>query len=981
MAMTKFVKNVFVFTCMLGFLIASMPSNASEYNFGSACRTNGHWTQTALQETQKLIEVLNQFKNDENCHGLESIVQKLMSTDERFKNSINATKGEITDQIVDGIDNENINGQKEFLNNMVNNGKGSIKNKGEFLDLLAGVHMNSAINSSYDFTKNLSAAYFNKEQVVRGLHQSASELIGVVNQALNAFIGPKLNQCLVKTPEQGLVVIAGMMRLVANTSVPGVSVTANRIGETINNLVQYMRQMGFAKSLKGLKQHELWASITCALESSAEHYCTARDQLKLLNWGLESMDKSGIYADANSVDPVKGNFLTGYATLIRNVPVIAKWLLKVQFGVEPKLMTDATYKNSIWQTVIGIISSINDLNANFNEYKINILNSNDPKTQKNMIFGMISKIKNTMSGAVMSSGGSEINFYTNSLPMRYLPLVLIGMNEGDYPKDVLPKESGLIISAEEWLQNGGKYQPMFDDPIKLLEIIKLNMERIIESVQDEMRKYFIDRLIVDKMNLVAEAFTIDSMGTSVDDSMKIILRYLEGLKQRVHNSPFGDEQVIHLINDTLTQLSQVVVAIDEYGKHKGSEKEIQKAAAKVIDIVYEEFNVLIQRDSFITNRMATLVHYDYFLQILENRDIGQYERDLMIISNNEAYQKLILSHSDNVAAAAAEYKTALMIHRNNIDELEYLFRDNFLSYLRTIIDDSNGVPLVLRNARSLLNMKYDNILLLPKSILGYQYRYQMEMINPFNLSYKRGNILKGGDNESSSFMANRNKACIQLLAATEPLAIYSKLCSGAVMTSPFVEAAGSEQRKQELAFLNVDFNSYAKYFSKKTDDDKICAYRDYLRRNHVHWMTLQHNQIKAHKRKVAENETKAGGILERARTRMLLKQLNLAEKKKKDWILQMKDMEQEVLKLTNETKRVKKKIENRKEGLEFYNKGASDQAELRKKKEDIFGLEEKLEELEDTIEERSQRMEIIKADITLLDFDIEKLKDIDVSDL
>jgi len=979
--MTKFVKNIFVGSLTLGLMISSLHLHASEYNFGYACRTNGTWTQAALQETQKLIEVLNQLKENENCKGFESIVAELIATDGRFKKSVEASKGGGKDNTADGIDDENLNGQKEFLNNVINNDKGAINGKGSFLDLLAGVHMNSAINANYDFSKNLSAAYFNKEQVINGLNQSASELTGVVNRALTAFVGPKLDQCLVDAPEQGLVLISGMMRLIANTSVPGVSGTANRIGETLANFVQYMRKSKFSERLKKLKQNELWASITCALESATENYCTAKDQLKLLNWGLETVDKSGVYTDAGSIDQDRGNFLTGYYTLVRNVPVIAKWLLKVQFGVEPKLMTDATYKNSIWGTVIGIITSINDLNANFNESKRNILNAGDPKIQKNMIFGLIAKIKTSMSGAVMSSGGSEINFFTNSLPIRYLPLILVGIDEGAYPKDVLPKESGLIISAEEWLQNGGKYQPMFNDPIKLLETIKQNMDRIIESVQDEMRKYFIDRLIVDKMNLVAEAYTIDAMGTSVDDSMKIILRYLEGLKKRVQDSSFGDEQVVHLINDTLMQLSQVAISIDDYGKHKASEKEAQKAAEKVIDTVYEEFNVLIQRDSFITNRMATLVHYDYFLQVLENRDISQYERDLLIISNNEAYQKLILAHGDNPALSEGDYHTAMMINRRNIDELEYIFRDNFLDYLQITIDDANGVPLVLRNARSIMNMKFDNILLLPKSILGYKYRYQMEMINPFNPVYKRGNIIDGGDNDSASFMENRNRTCIQLLAATKPLAAYSKLCAGAVLTSPFVKASSSEKRKEELAFLNVDFNSYAKYFSKKTSDEKICAYRDYLRRNHVHWMTIQHNQIKAHKRKVAENGTQAGSIMERARSRTVMKQLNQAEKRKKDINVQIKEIELEMLKLANETKRYKKKIENRKESMNFLSKSVADASALRKKQEEITDLMEKVEEMEDTIEERELRLEILRADILLIEVDITKLKEINVSNL
>ncbi len=950
---------VLIFT--LSVVVSSAKSFGSSYNFGYACATNGSWTQSALNESNKLISILNTLKDDENCKGFEVILGELLSSQARFKKNVESNNSSDTN-IGDGIDEDNSEAQKSMLNQVIQKGIPEGE-KGPFYDLLAGVHVTSAVNKTLDFTSKFSAKYFKPDQVMRGLDQSATELSNVVNEALTSMVGPKLDQCLVESPNQGMVMVAAMLRLVANTSVPGVSGAANRIGETLNNFVQYLRQAKFGKVLRNMKQTELWASITCALESSAENYCTVKNQLKLLNWGLSSMEQGATPGVSGIEFNGDGNFLVGYHTLMRNVPVIAKWLLKVQFGVEPKLITDATYKNSIWSTVLGIIETMNQINALYNEFRRNIENSTDPSTRKNMIFTLLDRIKHEMSGAVVASGGSEINFFTNSFPINFLSLRLVGLEESQYPKDVLPKESGLIIRADDWLQNGGRYREMFNDQIALMDIVKIQLEKIMGNVETEMRKYFIDRLIVDKMNLVAEAFTIDSMTTSVNDSLLFIIKYLEGLRIRIQSSPFGDPQVVNLIDDTLEQISAVYVAIANYGKVKHSAGNAKKAAEDVIEVVYEKFNVLIQRDSFITNRMATIVHYDYFLQILENKNMDQYARELMILSNNDLYRTIAMATTENPAMAEQDYYNASMINRRNLDNVEYIFRNNFMDFLQTTTFDANGVSDVGRNLKVMKNIYHDNILALPKSIFGYKYRYQFNLINPFDPFYRRGTSLfsNGGDTDEGAFIANKNRVCIQLLASPNPRKIYMDLCADAKIVSPFYAAATDEEKRAKLEHLNVKFIEFTKYFNKKSDDDRICAYRDYMYINHVHWMTLQHEQIKKHKKESVVNGTKADEILNRAQARLGVKNLSKKESELKELQKQVSTLDMSEKKLRNDIKSMESKIARRKESLKELKESKSTPAdELTQLRKEISDLEDKLAALQDQLTE----IELEKDDIT-----------------
>ena len=844
-------------------LTNSIFADAFDFNLGYSCRTNGNWTQSALEQTAKLVQTLQAIKEDENCKGkgLESLIAKLTSAELGLGNSSN-------DQ--EEMDEANSDANKSFINSVVNSNSKDM-NKGGIWDILAKSHISSAISrtSKMAGSLNLLGKFVNPSQLQSGLNKSTNELVEIVNYTMANL--PYYQRCLVGAPDQGVAILSAMLRLSSNILNSGYSDGSNMMGNIVSNLVNFLRDNEFSRVLRDLNQTELWASITCALESTTQSYCSAKDNLKLMDWSLKQLQDE-------TKDEMKdtNNPIAGYFTLVRNVPTVTNWLLQVQFGVEPKLGTDANYKNMVWDTVLNIIQATNDLIGAYNESKRNVEGLGEELAKKSEIYKLVIRLQKIMASAVQAYGSTMVNFFTTTMPDDILPMYLIGFDIDNIPQEVKPNDEGrFVMGIPTWIQNGGSYRSMFDDPAKLLLTIKERLDKLIDSALTETSKFFVRRLIIDKPNLVAEAFVFNSLNTSVVDSLNFIEQYLINLGARINKSPYGDKQIIPVIQDTIDKTRKILNVFDSYlTPEKLSDSNVTEQSRKIIEMVYESFNVLRQRDSFLTNRMSTFVFYDYYLQIVEGKTYDEYEQQLMIISNNEMIQRILQVHETEPALNREDFNNAMMINRRNLDSLESIFRNNFFNFLQTTEDDALGMSFTKRNLRSanrLLNTDVPSmfrwspfvpVLATGNYFLNYKYRYQFYFNHPIQPKYQRG------DNDHDSLMKNKNRVCVQLLATQKP-EIFKEFCENATIESPFYEASG---KLDKYDYLNTRFNDYTNYKDErpwwmkttnlyysnkdgiqekaKTSDEKICAYRDYLRKNHVYWLTLQHNQIK--KRKLKE---------------------------------------------------------------------------------------------------------------------------------
>lgn len=821
-----------VFLC-LALSLAPTTLNGFSYDLGFSCKSMGSWTQNAIGQTQKLIAAIESLKANENCVGIESFLGGLSEA----QSSLNEL-----DQDQQGQQAAEIQSRKQNINSFLNDLPDHNQLPTNFLNYVAGLHIDSAIGQVASFTSKLTEDNMNPFRSPSKRSKVAQSLSSLLSKSMSLM--PSLETCLVNAPNQAIALLSSIINLSASITNLESDGNSSHLAGVIANFVSFVRDSRFAMVMKDLNQNELWSSIACALESTTQNYCQVKDNLKLLEWSVDQISPG---ASVSQESVASTSPIAGYYVLIRNVPTISEWLLKVQFGVNPKLVTDSTFKNNIWQTTTSMIQSTNILLGTLNESRLTLELLGDDVAKKSETFNLITKLAKAMRESVYESGSSMVNFFTVSMPANLLPLFLIGIDIKDTPQEVKPNNEGkFVMGVEQWIQNMGDYRPMFDDPEKLLSIIEIRLKSLIDRALRETTKFFIRRLIVDMPNLVAEAYVHNSLNTSVVDSLDFVSEYLIKLKHRISHSPYGSYQMIPIINQTLVKIQQIRTAFAvqlEPDVLKTSTTSEQ--ARLIIETVYESFNVLLQRDSFLTNRMATFVFYDYYLQIAEGTNFNQYEQDLLVISNLEMLQRILQVNQTEPAINKEDFQTALMLNRRNIDALENLFRDNFFQYIQLLDDEARNRPIWRRNMRALkrLNSEVPEIIRytpvaylyqLGDYFFGNSYKYRYIFNNPFNPYYLRG------DNEHHSFLNTRNRLCIQLLAFQNPT-IFHEFCQEANLVSPFF----NQKTTTDLTHLNARFADFAtKDHIIRAHDDRVCAYRDYLRRNNVFWLTLQHEEIK-----------------------------------------------------------------------------------------------------------------------------------------
>jgi len=805
------------------------------YDLGFTCNTFGRWTQNALNQTQKLIAAAEALKANENCVGIESLLSGLHSSLDEL---------ETLDNDDEDSQQEQLEKQKSSTNGLLNKLDTSNQIPPNFLDFVSSLYFDSAISNVANVTTNLTEKNWKTPFKVKNKSSNLKKNIAyLVNKAMQLL--PTLETCLVNAPNQFIALISSIVNLSSSVMDPDNSEGSNYFSSTIANFVTFIRNSRFAFVLKDLHQNELWTSITCALETTAYNYCQNKDNLKLLEWSLDQLS-TGKTLPANDIDQT--NPLAAYYLLIRNVPTITRWLLKVQFGVKPRWVTDGENKNMVWKTILAMVQTTNLLLGTFSESKYTIMRLQDDISRKSETYNLIQKLTKAIKNSTYQSGPNTWNFFTVSMPAKLLPMYFIGYDMKTMPPEVKPnKEGKFVMTVHEWILNMGEYRPMFDNHVELLNTIEKQLDRLNKRAENSAIQFFISRLIVDQPNLVAEAYVYNALNTSVIDSFDYIEKYLIRLIARINSSIYGSPQVATVVEQTIAKIRLIQRAFNQGFKAKGSISETDDRASKIIEIVYHNFNVLKQRESFITNRMATFVYYDYYLQIAEGTNFDQYERDLLIISNLEMLDRIFQANQTEPAINREDFQTAMMLNRRNLDAFENLFRDNFFQFLQLLDDEASRRPIWRRNLRVLRRFNNE----VPKQIrytplaylsqigdyfFGNSYKYRFTFNNPFNPTYLRG------DNDHHSFLNTKNRICTQLLAFQKP-SIFNEFCYNSVVVSPF----NRDATRKDLNYLNVRFRDFladASPKKTKSHDDRICAYRDYLRRNNVYWLTLQHAEIK-----------------------------------------------------------------------------------------------------------------------------------------
>ncbi len=676
-------------------------AHAGAYNFGGNCPSQGAWTQAALQQTQIISDAVRKLKDNPACKGLGAVITDLQAA----ANTLGVSKDEENRQTrLESLPTEMNALQKTLTDGNNLNGQASsmlLNRTLEAASLSSSIGQSSTLGDLATATSTtigavksggLSMLY----QRLKAPTKKGLELATKVMQIL-----PQYDECLIGKPSQGLAIISGSVKIAAALSASGEGV-GDSLGNAISSLMTMLQERKFSLALRELDETEFWFSMSCLIESSTKNYCDAQNAQEIMKYSQDqykaSMNKIK-QADRSSTN--YDNPLEGYYLLVRELPMISSWLQKVQFGVSPKLAADAGFKNKIWDQVTDLTKSVNSLTGFFNEQMLFMRELTDVNAKRNQLINVLSAIIQKMSGS--GEGGPDgSQFFSTTINQNLLPFYLIGRNS--IPDQCRVSETRMMATPwDQYMRQGGAdgdYISDFQDPDKLALVIESRMNEIIASASAKSSAYFRTRLVVDMPNLVSQTLTSQYM--TIRKAFENVFNYLVRFEKKL-NKESMDVILIPSVRQTKVKIQKFLKSYDalySLGKQMAMSKtstedltldpKVNDAAKKVIDTVYNEFNVLFQKDTYLTNRLTTFIEKDFALRIRSGLNMTPYQQDIMIINQKNLLEKLTEVHGLNPTRAQQDLAAAQMINKRNIEAIESVFSDSFYRMIAKVKAVADG---------------------------------------------------------------------------------------------------------------------------------------------------------------------------------------------------------------------------------------------------------------------------------------------------
>ena len=835
---------------------------AGTYSFGGGCASIGAWSQAALSQTKTIMGIIESLKNDPNCKGIESIIPKLRIAED----VLNTPEGEAkrTDRI-ESIPNE--------ISSLRNFAVASPQLKSDVFKLLTSRTLEGASLAAETAKAEgmagagaaglgamanpaAAAIAIGLKDLSTRVRRTALTGMDMMDQVFATL--PSYDRCLIGNPDQGMALVAASVKMAAAfvSSQEGVT---SRLGNSLANLITMLRNRKFTTALRKLDQSEFWLSMSCLLETTSQTYCAARDARQLLDYSIANLKPGKDKRGRLTID----NPLEGYYVLTHDIPKVSQWIQKIQFGIRPKLSTDATFKNRVLQDVNGLMQDIYSIQGTYSEEMLTYSTLKDLGSKQNAILKLIQNLVARLTGGTGATTG-HVNFFTTATHDEMIPFKLIGLTV--MPNECRPPKEGevrIVSTWDQWMLNGGQFQGPFQDPDQLSKVVGQQLERLMDQALNQASLYFQQRMIVDMPNLVNESVT--SQTVTVVESLGRISAYLKNLQKKIIDSN-GDLILVPTIQDTRIRIKKI---LDSYENIRNIAKaslvndevalsdDIKKAYASVIETAFEQFNVLLQRDTFLSNRLSTLIQYDYALRIKQDEDLGKWENQILLESGNEMLYRLLSATGHNPTLMKNDLATAQVVNKRNLEALEQFFSDSLYPVIEELglISDGQQPSNNFLNARTLSRLYKDTWGdqgyfgswqgfwafafggATTYNVLPWTRRMMHPELYPFQVSTQPA--VRGADDEFGSFDQFKSKLCMQTLSF-ENRAKFEPLCKGAILRSAFdLNKVGRNSEMAKMG-LNIHYNSYMNEPLKTwpVRGESICAFQDYSRRNLVYWMTL-----------------------------------------------------------------------------------------------------------------------------------------------
>ncbi len=839
--------------------------------FSGACKSVGMWTREALQLTNEIRSFTMQLKDDPNCKALGERVQK----------SLQGLASNVAPKVAERHSKRMSQLRQEFaaLTTYIRTGGGTGRAENALMrtvvqdaTMSAHIQNSGAGLTSESTTESAIDGRTPLDRLGDRFTSSARDGLSMFNDVVDSI--PQMQQCLTGDGVAGGNIIATSVKLLTSFVSSGQDQTGTSVATALSKLSQVMRETKFANVLTKLNQADVMSSIACLIEISTENYCTTRDSKLLFDDMMKQLQ--GRPRENEQKRLGSAHTLAGYYILTQNIPIITNWIQRVQIGVDPRVPTDADFQNRIFDEVNNFYKQTKVLRGYMSKEIEAMKTAADLKSKQNYAREIVQHVTAVLGGGFDTAGSK--NFFTMNGSPRELMFLLLKI---PMPKEVTGAGGGMAQEPSQWLENNYMTEPIFQDPDRLVLDV---MNRIfnedsgmIATAQRNAIQYYNKWFIIDKISLVNESLL--GMNYNVKDSLKLINDYLGEVEKRMRANS-NDLSIIGGLRDTRTKIKNVLHAYSELERvitslpkdsSQLTSEEYQKVTAAniaIITSVYDEFEVLLGKSGYFANRVGKFVYQDYVNMLRTRKDFSDNVSDLAYAAGLTIFDRLMATAENNPANVQNDLASAMTLNKMNLEAIEILVRD----YFANMTAELQAVSTASKTGAKFENRPIkpdgasrawrDNMVTLPgqeqpKKLEAFGQRLQAgwKFWSQAASSVPGLDFVFGGDpkytkmpdrlarfaidDEFGSAQRLFEQFCIQSLAFSDVRSFYS-ICQGVVLKSPFPEPVLVSLQEKERRSLLI---SYKEKLSESRDNaplnlsQRICAFRDYNRKNMVVYLT------------------------------------------------------------------------------------------------------------------------------------------------
>jgi tetratricopeptide (TPR) repeat protein len=309
---------------------------------------------------------------------------------------------------------------------------------------------------------------------------------------------------------------------------------------------------------------------------------------------------------------------------------------------------------------------------------------------------------------------------------------------------------------------------------------------------------------------------------------------------------------------------------------------LRKIGEDLLQQVYTELEVLTARTGFLSNRMSGFVYQDYTISLRHRDQFNQYYEDLMLATGYNTLNTMMNMSQTEYSKVKTDLDQAMNIYKKNIDSMEEIVASVFV---RNIFDlrlsaTNDELTEVQRTEMAYEFAKRMGSTQIPgedswgwvRTLRGYGKRVWMDLTfedreqlgapgmwdklaMPFRklgnaILQEKGKIVVSPVSEFSTAQGEMAKLCTQTLAFAN-LRTYWELCKDVQLDSPLMKKNVTDPDLKKMLNTYLSVNYLAKAYENvevgkknitgldraRNYQARICALRDYHRRNEIARMT------------------------------------------------------------------------------------------------------------------------------------------------